>query len=306
VFIKVATDASDFGWDGHTLGGPSLNAHEYFSEWEAVQSSTYRELLGVTRCLQSLIGICKGKMVVVQVDAMNLLGIVNRGSPRLALNTLARELFWFCLSNKIILSIEWVPRKNNTIADDISKWLIPDDYSISPPYFFMFDSKWGPHTCDVFSSNENNQCSKFYSLHWCRGTAGVNGFVFDWSLDNCWIHAPFRLIGKIWRKLSDQKAKATIIIPLWSSSTWWHLIAPDAIHLSKYVVDWMWLPRNDTSTFVPGQTPGGRVIYPPDWQIMAVRVDFSSSQPSFMLSKRERCIQEGCHACACNSWRRST
>ena len=130
--------------------------------------------------------------------------------------------------------------------------------------------------------------------------------MFDWSLDNCWIHAPLRLIGKIWRKLSDQKAKATIIIPIWSSSTWWHLIAPDAIHLSKHVVDWMWLPRNDTSIFVPGQTPGGRVIYPPDWQIMAVRVDFSSSQPGFMLSKRERCIQESCHACACNSWKRST
>jgi hypothetical protein len=63
--IKVATDAIDFGWGGHTLGGASLIAHEYFSEWEAIQSSTYRELLGVTRCLQSLIEICKGKMVVV-------------------------------------------------------------------------------------------------------------------------------------------------------------------------------------------------------------------------------------------------
>jgi hypothetical protein len=61
----------------------------------------------------------------------------------------------------------------------------------------MLDHKWGPHTCDTFSTNENNHCSKFYFLHWCRGTSGVNGFVFDWSLDNCWIHAPFRLIGKI-------------------------------------------------------------------------------------------------------------
>jgi hypothetical protein len=75
------------------LGGISYIAHEYFSEWEATQSSTYRELLGVIRCLQSLIEICKGKLVVVQIDAMNLLGIVNRGSSRLAFNTLARELF---------------------------------------------------------------------------------------------------------------------------------------------------------------------------------------------------------------------
>ena len=104
--IKVATNASYFGWGGHTLGGTSYIAHEYFSEWDAIQSSAYRELLGVIRCLQSLIEICKGKLVVIQIDAMNLLGIVNKGSPKLALNTLARELFWFCLSHKIVLSVE--------------------------------------------------------------------------------------------------------------------------------------------------------------------------------------------------------
>jgi hypothetical protein len=119
--IKVATDARDFRWGGHTLGGTSYIAHEYLSEWEAIQSSAYSELLGVIICLQSLIEICKDKLVVVQIDAMSLLGIVNRGCPKLVLNTLARELFWFCLSHKIVLSIEWVPRESNTFADDISK-----------------------------------------------------------------------------------------------------------------------------------------------------------------------------------------
>ncbi len=68
--IKVATDASDFGWGGHTLGGTLFLAHEYVSEWEAVQSSTYREMLGVTLCLQALVERCKGKLVVLQVDAI--------------------------------------------------------------------------------------------------------------------------------------------------------------------------------------------------------------------------------------------
>jgi hypothetical protein len=216
------------------------------------------------------------------------------------------NFFWFCLSLKIVVLIVWVPRESNTFANDISKWLISDDFSISRRYFSMLDDKWGPHTCDAFSSNENNQCPKFYSLHWCQKTSGVNSFVFDWSADNCWIHAPFRLIGKIWRKLSEERAKATIIVPLWTSSTWWHLIAPDAIHLSNHVVDWMLLPRNDPSLFVPGQTPGGRVITPPDWQVMAFRVDFSSNQSACELSKRERCVQEGCYACASNTWRRNT
>jgi len=32
LFIKVATDANDFDWGGHTLGGTSNIAREYFSE----------------------------------------------------------------------------------------------------------------------------------------------------------------------------------------------------------------------------------------------------------------------------------
>ncbi len=104
--IKAATIASDnCDWGGHTLDGNSHIAHEYFAEWEAIQSSTYRELLGVIRCLQSLIEIWKNKFVVVQVDAMNDLGIVNKGRPKLAFDTLARELFWFCLSHKIIILV---------------------------------------------------------------------------------------------------------------------------------------------------------------------------------------------------------
>jgi hypothetical protein len=79
------------------------------------------------------------------------------------------------------------------------------------------------------------------------------------------------------KKLRAQKAQATIIVPLWTSSTWWHLISPDALHLSEFVIDWIWLPKNDLSLFVSEQTPGGRVISPPYWQIMALRVDFSSN-----------------------------
>ncbi len=29
-------------------------------------------------------------------------------------------------------------------------------------------------------------------------------------------------------------SKATIIAPFWTSATWWHLLAPDSIHLSNY------------------------------------------------------------------------
>ena len=41
VSIKVATDAIDFAWGGHTTGGPIQRAREFFTCKESVESSTF-------------------------------------------------------------------------------------------------------------------------------------------------------------------------------------------------------------------------------------------------------------------------
>ena len=154
-------------------------AHEYFSEEECGTSSTYRELLGVLRCLRAMLHVCAGKFVVFQVDAQNLLGIVNRGSPRLNINELARDLFWLCVERDITIKVEWVPREENALADELSKLLIPSDWMVGRATFRRLEERWGSHTVYVFASLENNQCDRFYSLHWCRGSAGCDAFAFD-------------------------------------------------------------------------------------------------------------------------------
>ena len=65
----MASDASDFGWGGHTMQCVIEYAHEYFSEEECGTSSTHRELLGVLRCIRAMMHVCAGKFVVFQVDA---------------------------------------------------------------------------------------------------------------------------------------------------------------------------------------------------------------------------------------------
>ena len=59
------------------MSGPLEIAREYFSEWEAIKSSTYRDFLGVSRDMQAMVYRCEGRFVVLQVDAASLLGIVN-------------------------------------------------------------------------------------------------------------------------------------------------------------------------------------------------------------------------------------
>ena len=132
-------------------------AREYFSEEKCVEPSTYRELLGVLRCVKSMVGLCEGKFVVFQVDAQHLLGVVNHGSPRLKLNELARDFFLCGLEHAITLNAEWVPREENAMDDELSKLIIPDDAMLSRALFQQHVIR--THTVDLFSSGTNNQCN---------------------------------------------------------------------------------------------------------------------------------------------------
>ena len=177
--------------------------------------------------------------------------------------------------------MEWVPREETAFADELSKLFIPDDWMLAPSFFTWLDSYRGPHSVDSFASRDNTQCGSFYSLHWCRGTLGVNAFGYSWSGENGWINAPYRVIGRVSRALREQNSMASILVPLWESSTGWHLVVPDAIQLSESVVDWVWPPWGEMGLFLGGAAPGRSVL------LMAVKVDFSTQgYPRRWLSKR--------------------
>jgi hypothetical protein len=109
--------------------------------------------------------LCICKFVVVQVDAHNLVGIINRGRSKLTINKMARDFFWFGLANGMTLSAEWVPREENAFPDELSKLLIPDAWRLAPKFFNLLEARWGPHTVDLFAFRDNAQCKKFYTLH---------------------------------------------------------------------------------------------------------------------------------------------
>ena len=97
---------------------------------------------------------------------------------------------------------------------------------------------------------------------------------------------------------------ATVIVPLSESSTWWGLVVPDSVHLADEVVDWVWLDRSDPDLSVHGSAPGGRAVVPPDWPLLAVRVDFSEAGANRRISLRDRCLKGGCGVCRSISWHR--
>ena len=69
----------------------------------------------------------------------------------------ALAIFSISLARDIHIEPEWIPRRDNEIADYLSRVVNYDDWSLSSDtlssdIFQWVDKMWGPHTVDCFAS----------------------------------------------------------------------------------------------------------------------------------------------------------
>ena len=94
----------------------------------------------------------RGKRVKWFSDSQSCVNIVQCGSSKKELQFEALSIFNLCLEFNIDLSIQWIPRELNDIADNISKFSNTDEWEVSSSFFEQIDNIWGPHDVDRFAS----------------------------------------------------------------------------------------------------------------------------------------------------------
>ena len=105
-------------------------------------------------------------------------------------------------SNTVLLSLrrkQWIPRDENQIADQLSKFVDFDDWQISPGTFLLLNARWGPFTVDRFASPYNNQLIRFNTRYTSPGSEAVDASVQDWSQEINWVCPPTCVIPKVIR-----------------------------------------------------------------------------------------------------------
>ena len=140
----VYTDASNSGYGGYVaqkLG--NVIAHGKFNEFEAAQSSTYRELAAVKHVLHSLKQQLKHQIVLWHSDNMNVTQIINSGSSKHHLNQLAMEIYQTCLELDIQIISKWIPREEKALANSISKFHDTDAWSVDDETFAYVQKQFG-------------------------------------------------------------------------------------------------------------------------------------------------------------------
>jgi hypothetical protein len=73
------------------------------------------------------------------------------------LQSLAYSIFSICTKHSISIDIQWIPRKENTKADYISKMIDHEDWGVTYTIFEFIDDLWEPHSVDRFASVVNKK-----------------------------------------------------------------------------------------------------------------------------------------------------
>ena len=217
----VYSDASSVGC-GSVIAVEGKVFQQNWSEAESRESSTFRELKAVSMSLDSLVEELKFQTVSWFTDNQNVVSIVNKGSKIPELQSISLKIFQKCMLNGITIDVHWIPRDHNCVADEISKMIDYDDYTINDDIFAFLDNAWGPHTIDRFACHYNKKLVLFNSKFFQPGTSGINAFSQDWAFVNNWLCPPTYLTIKVVNQLKNCKAAGTLIVPLWRSAHFWN------------------------------------------------------------------------------------
>ena len=275
----VYADASATGYGGFTVEHGCHIAHGLFSEIEAAQSSTWRELHAVRMVLSSLAHMLHNQRVRWFSDNQNVTRIIEIGSKNPKLQKEALEIYSMAVKWQIRIEPEWIPREQNQRADLLSRIVDRDDWSIHPAVFQQLELLWGPHTIDRFANYLNTQLPRFNSRFWNPGSEAVDAFTCDWAGENNWLCPPPFLVPRVIRHALKTGASGTLVVPKWPSAPFWPILFPDGCSPAPFVSEEKTLDRS-SPLVVAGQSGSSLFKGVPNTDLLALRLVCNKVNPN--------------------------
>jgi hypothetical protein len=105
------------------------------------------------------------------------------------------------------------------IADDGSKTTDTDDWQVDVETYQKINNKY-KFTIDLFASDQNKKCQKFFSNFYCHDTAGIGAFSHSWEDEVAWVCPPIREVIRIVRRLQTSKTSGVPFVPEWKTANY--------------------------------------------------------------------------------------
>ena len=216
----VYSDASRSGWGGGIFGEMKTGGH--WSELEQEMHINVLELLAVIYTLSSLCDHLRDTHVRLMIDNQTAVAYVNKmGGKKALCNKIGRRIWEWCLDRNIWVSAAYVTSKDNYAADEQSRIKHDNsEWQLNSEIFQALIDLWGTPDIDLFASRLNNKLDRYYSWKPDPYSVGVDAFHAYWGDCFAYIFPPFSIIGKILQKIEEDQATVIMIVPMWTTQSW--------------------------------------------------------------------------------------
>lgn len=220
---EIFSDASLTGWGASC---DSQRAHGWWSDNEKGLHINALEIKAAFYALKSFASDLENCEILVRVDNTTALSYLNRyGSVQHPhLSKLAREIWQWAESRNIMLFSSYIPSKENIHADRESRRIDTDnEWQLSDSAFRDIAREFGPFDVDLFATMLNAKCQLYISWHPDPDAWVIDAFTLSWENLNFYAFPPFILIPRVLRKIVNDKAEGTVVVPAWPSQSWFPL-----------------------------------------------------------------------------------
>lgn len=282
----LTTDASAWGWGAtlHTSIPFSIPRVDLQEPWGPVPSTLHNNILETKAILTALRRLLSSNtlppnssLLIRSDNTVALAALVNicsRRSP--TINRLAASISSLLTQHSIRLCRPvHLPGVLNTRADRLSRgWLgrrAHMEYPLRPEWVSSLSQLLLPSspTIDLFATPNNSVAPRFFSLLPHPSSAGVDAMNQRWSAEAvAWCNPPFSMMGRVVRKLTEDRPAATLVIaPNWPAQPWFHQLTQLATRPP--------IPIPSSAIMARTETPASampEVLRNPSWGLIAFRI----------------------------------
>ncbi len=204
-------------------------------------SSSLRELRALLRSLQAIRErapqLLQHRSAQYLTDSQVAATVLNRMGGNAELFPEVKAIWELCKGLDCELTAVWQPREHEQqrYADELSK--LPDGsaWALQPAVFAQIEAdlrqRGRRFTIDLFADETNCKvrdrtgAPQFFSRWWCPGTSGVDAFAQRWDRyfdpqglakrHMAFCNPPFECLGRVLRKLIDERVDAVLVYPAW-------------------------------------------------------------------------------------------
>ena len=222
---EVFTDASLLGWGfvcsrGKT--GRKWNSDEF------VENINFLELKAILLGLQLFFDDVQDVSFSIKTDNTTAVAYVNchGGTKSQICNDIGRQIWEWLQERNSWAFASHIPGVLNTDADYCSRHFTEDtEWELNDKIFSKIVRKWGQPSIDLFASRINHKVSSYCSWYPDNKAEFVDAFSLNWGqFELPYLFPPFRLLGRVLKKLDAESTSGIVVAPFWSGQPWFPLL----------------------------------------------------------------------------------